>query len=203
METLILLSLILLNGVFAMSEMAVVSSRKTRLQQWADEGSPQAQAALDLANEPGPFLSTVQVGITLAGFLAFLAAAIVLGGEVYRGWIGGGDAKVAIVSILTGLHADDARRRLDGDHATQRPNSKGQRNREDADVRANVEDDGTRPGMGADQPVSAFRSIIELHVADDDMGKVIGRNGSVAKALRTLLKVTAARDGEPVQLEIV
>jgi predicted RNA-binding protein YlqC (UPF0109 family) len=46
-------------------------------------------------------------------------------------------------------------------------------------------------------------TVIELHVADDDMGKVIGRNGSVAKALRTLLKVTAARDGEPVSLEIV
>ena len=45
--------------------------------------------------------------------------------------------------------------------------------------------------------------VIELHVAEDDMGKVIGRNGSVAKALRTLLKVTAAREGEPVSLEIV
>ena len=45
--------------------------------------------------------------------------------------------------------------------------------------------------------------VLELHVAEDDMGKVIGRNGSVAKALRTLLKVTAARDGEPVQLEIL
>jgi predicted RNA-binding protein YlqC (UPF0109 family) len=46
-------------------------------------------------------------------------------------------------------------------------------------------------------------TVIELRVADDDMGKVIGRNGSVAKALRTLLKVTAARDGEPVSLEIL
>ncbi|MGZ6269949.1 MAG: KH domain-containing protein [Candidatus Limnocylindrales bacterium] len=45
-------------------------------------------------------------------------------------------------------------------------------------------------------------TIIELHVAEDDMGKVIGRNGSVAKALRTLLKVMSARDGEPVTLEI-
>jgi predicted RNA-binding protein YlqC (UPF0109 family) len=45
--------------------------------------------------------------------------------------------------------------------------------------------------------------VIELHVAEDDMGKVIGRNGSVAKALRTLLKVTAAREGGSVQLEIV
>ena len=46
-------------------------------------------------------------------------------------------------------------------------------------------------------------TIIELHVAEDDMGKVIGRNGSVAKALRTLLKVTAARDDELIQLEIL
>lgn len=46
-------------------------------------------------------------------------------------------------------------------------------------------------------------TTIELHVADDDMGKVIGRNGSVAKALRTLLKVMAAREGEPIALEIV
>jgi predicted RNA-binding protein YlqC (UPF0109 family) len=45
-------------------------------------------------------------------------------------------------------------------------------------------------------------TIIRLHVAEDDMGKVIGRNGSVAKALRTLLKVMSARDGESVSLEI-
>ena len=45
--------------------------------------------------------------------------------------------------------------------------------------------------------------VIELHVAEDDMGKVIRRNGSVAKALRTLLTVTAARDGEAVSLEIL
>ena len=45
--------------------------------------------------------------------------------------------------------------------------------------------------------------VIELHVAEDDMGKVIGRNGSVAKALRTLLKVLATREGESISLEIV
>ena len=45
-------------------------------------------------------------------------------------------------------------------------------------------------------------TVIELHVAEDDMGKVIGRNGSVAKALRTLLKVMSAREGESVSLEI-
>ena len=46
-------------------------------------------------------------------------------------------------------------------------------------------------------------TVLELHVAEDDMGKVIGKNGSVAKAMRTLLKVMAARDGELVSLEIV
>jgi predicted RNA-binding protein YlqC (UPF0109 family) len=45
--------------------------------------------------------------------------------------------------------------------------------------------------------------VIELHVAEGDMGKVIGRNGSVAKAMRTLLKVVAAREGESISLEIV
>jgi predicted RNA-binding protein YlqC (UPF0109 family) len=45
--------------------------------------------------------------------------------------------------------------------------------------------------------------VIELSVAEDDMGKVIGRNGSVAKALRTLLKVVATREGSPISLEIV
>jgi hypothetical protein len=45
--------------------------------------------------------------------------------------------------------------------------------------------------------------VIELSVAEDDMGKVIGRNGSVAKALRTLLKVVATREGESISLEIV
>lgn len=46
-------------------------------------------------------------------------------------------------------------------------------------------------------------TVIELHVSDADMGKVIGRNGSVAKALRTLLKVVATREGQPISLEIV
>jgi len=50
---------------------------------------------------------------------------------------------------------------------------------------------------------TAGGTVIELRVADDDMGKVIGRNGSVAKALRTLLKVVGAREGESVGLEIL
>ena len=46
-------------------------------------------------------------------------------------------------------------------------------------------------------------TVIELHVAESDMGKVIGRNGSVAKALRTLLKVVSAREGRAISLEII
>ncbi len=64
-EILILVLLLLLNGLFVMSEMAVVSSRKARLQQQANEGNRRAGAALDLAQNPGEFLSTVQIGITL------------------------------------------------------------------------------------------------------------------------------------------
>ena len=67
MELLVLLLLFVLNGFFSMSEMAVVSSRKTRLQQLHDEGQASAGAALALANSPSHFLSTVQVGITVIG----------------------------------------------------------------------------------------------------------------------------------------
>ncbi len=70
MDLFLLLFLILLNGVLAMSEIAVVSSRKSRLQKLADDGSPGAQSALDLSNEPSGFLSTVQVGITTVGILS-------------------------------------------------------------------------------------------------------------------------------------
>ena len=69
MDIVLILLLILLNGVFAMSEIAVVSSRKSRLQNLADDGSLGAEAALSLHHEPSSFLSTIQVGITLVGIL--------------------------------------------------------------------------------------------------------------------------------------
>ncbi len=69
MEIIILLLLIVLNGLFAMAEMSVVSSRKTRLRQWANEGNVAAQRALELATYPDRFLSTTQVGMTLIGVL--------------------------------------------------------------------------------------------------------------------------------------
>ena len=69
-EVLFIFILTLLNGVFAMSEIALVSSRKARLQQWAESGNRKARLALDIANAPETFLSTVQIGITLVGVLA-------------------------------------------------------------------------------------------------------------------------------------
>lgn len=69
MELLIILGLILLNGVFAMSEIAMVSSRKSRLETAFKRGDLAAGKALDLSRNPGKFLSTVQIGITLIGIL--------------------------------------------------------------------------------------------------------------------------------------
>ena len=70
MDIALLLFLILLNGFFSMSEMAVVSSRKARLQRLTDDGSPGAQTALSLHTEPSNFLSAIQVGITSVGILS-------------------------------------------------------------------------------------------------------------------------------------
>lgn len=75
----IIFVLILINGLFAMSEIAVVSSKRIRLQKLAAEGSKSAQAALKLADSPSRFLSTVQIGITLIGIFngAFGEASLV------------------------------------------------------------------------------------------------------------------------------
>lgn len=66
-EVFIVIVLILMNGLLAMLEMALVSARKSRLEQLADEGSSKAAYILKLAQEPTEFLSTVQIGITLVG----------------------------------------------------------------------------------------------------------------------------------------
>jgi putative hemolysin len=69
-EIAVIFVLLLANGVFAMAEIAVVSSRKSRLRRLADLGNGNARVALDLAEAPNRFLSTVQVGITLVGIFA-------------------------------------------------------------------------------------------------------------------------------------
>jgi putative hemolysin len=69
MDVALLVFLILLNGVFAMSEMALTASRKARLQVMVEAGEPGAQTAIDLHEKPTKFLSTVQIGITSIGVL--------------------------------------------------------------------------------------------------------------------------------------
>ena len=78
----IILALIALNGVFAMSELAIVSARTAKLQGLADTGHKGAAAALRLARDPGKFLSTVQIGITLIGIIAGAYSGSALGGPV-------------------------------------------------------------------------------------------------------------------------
>lgn len=82
MELLIIIGLILLNGVLAMSEIAMVSSRKSRLETEARTGNKSARRALKLANEPDRFLSTVQIGITLIGILTGLYSGQALAGDL-------------------------------------------------------------------------------------------------------------------------
>ena len=80
-----------------MSEMAVVSSRKARLQQMANEGDKSARRALDLAQNPGTFLSTVQIGITLISILMGAVGGIALSAplaRLFRTW------------AITGAYAD-------------------------------------------------------------------------------------------------
>lgn len=78
----VVLLLVVLNGLFAMTELAVVSSRKSRLQGRAERGDRGARAALKLAEEPTHFLSAVQVGITLIGILAGAYGQAAIAGEL-------------------------------------------------------------------------------------------------------------------------
>lgn len=81
-DLLVIVGLIVINGVFAMSELAIVSARTAHLQARADRGSRAAATAIALAADPGKFLSTVQIGITLVGIIAGAYSGASLGGPV-------------------------------------------------------------------------------------------------------------------------
>lgn len=81
-DVFILLALIFLNGLFVMSEIALVSARKSRLEAMADKGDDRARAALELANNPDIFLSAAQIGITLVAILTG-----VYSGERFGGYL--------------------------------------------------------------------------------------------------------------------
>ena len=97
-EIFIILLLILLNGFFAMSEIALISARKSNLQTDADKGNKNAKRALKLASDPDKFLSAVQIGITLIGILTGIFSGNRIAAEfadVFEGII------VVIVTFLT------------------------------------------------------------------------------------------------------
>ena len=79
-DVFVIAGLILLNGVFAMSELAIVSARPARLRAAAERGSKGAEAALALSANPGKFFSSVQIGITLVGIVAGAYSGASLGG---------------------------------------------------------------------------------------------------------------------------
>ena len=84
MDVLLIVFLTLLNGVFAMSELALASSRKARLAAMEEAGDKGAQAALKLLEEPTQFLSTVQVGITSIGVLNGIVGEAAFSGGAWR-----------------------------------------------------------------------------------------------------------------------
>lgn len=86
LEIIIIVALTLLNGVFAMSELAVVSSRKARLQHMADQDVGGTRTALRLIDDPGRFLSTVQIGITMVGVVAGAYGGVTLG-QRFGSWL--------------------------------------------------------------------------------------------------------------------
>jgi putative hemolysin len=93
LELLIAFALVVLNGVFSLSELAIVSARKPRLRALAAQGRRGADAALALAEDPGKFLSTVQIGITLIGILAGVVSGAALGAKVTDALIARGVAQ--------------------------------------------------------------------------------------------------------------
>src|SRR3954452_6715222 len=94
-----IVALTLLNGVFAMSELAVVSSRKSRLQHMADQGVRGARTALRLIDDPSRFLSTVQIGITMVGVVAGAYGGATLGDRL-GAWLGGFPALAGYGQII-------------------------------------------------------------------------------------------------------
>lgn len=95
----IVFALVLLNGCFALSELAIVSARRPRLRAMAEEGRAGARAALALAEDPGKFLSTVQIGITLVGVVAGAFSGATLGGALGL-WLSGLGVPTAVADAV-------------------------------------------------------------------------------------------------------
>jgi putative hemolysin len=103
LELLLILALILVNGLLALSELAIVSARPARLKAMAEKGMPGARRALALAAEPGRFLSTVQIGITLVGVLAGALSGATLAERLVQPLMGAGIAQRFAEPLAFGL----------------------------------------------------------------------------------------------------
>lgn len=98
-EAFIILALILLNGIFSMSEIAVISARKSSLQAAAQEGDKAARKAFRLASDPDKFLSSVQIGITLIGILTGIFSGNRIA-DAFSGWLAGLGLSAGAASTL-------------------------------------------------------------------------------------------------------
>ncbi len=103
MDTLLLAALILLNGLFAMSEISLVTARKARMQRYIDEGDKGAMAAVELGQNPNRFLSTVQIGITLIGVLNGIVGEAAMAQPLSQHLIGWGMPTSYAGYVATGL----------------------------------------------------------------------------------------------------
>ncbi len=103
LDAAIIMALIMLNGVFAMSELAIVSARIAKLNAMAEAGNKGAAMAIELAKDPGKFLSTVQIGITLIGIVAGAYSGASLGGPVAERLVALGMDKSLASSLGFGL----------------------------------------------------------------------------------------------------
>src|SRR5690606_25067286 len=107
-ESLIILALILLNGIFSASEIAIVSSRKARLQVLIDRKNAAAKQVLKLKEAPNRFLSTVQIGITLIGILTgiFGGATLAQRLDVYLSkisWLAGYSSQISVLIVVIAI----------------------------------------------------------------------------------------------------
>ena len=110
LEVLLLLFLILVNGIFVLAETALLSARKSRLQQWADEGRVDARAALALAQQPGRFLSTTTLGVTVIAILSGAFGEATFAEALERRWLEIGWLRpyahtAALITVVAGITA--------------------------------------------------------------------------------------------------
>src|SRR6185295_8087777 len=103
LEILIVVVLSLVNGVLAMSELAVVSARPARLKVMAAEGNKGAAVALRLAEDPGKFLSSAQIGITLVGVLSGAFSGATLGDRLGEALAGSGLNPAVAMPVGVGI----------------------------------------------------------------------------------------------------